>query len=296
MTHVAARKARLLTTLLAAATCTALAQPAPLVSRIISTAPSTTEMLFALGLGHQVIAVSSFCRYPPQVRSLPNVGNVLHPDFERIVALRPDLVIVNDQLPELGTRLAAARIPFVSVRTTTLADVSTAMLRIGEAAGIGSHARQVVAALDEGLQDVRRRVPAGRRPKVLLIMGRMPGALRGMFAVGAGSYLSDLVDIAGGVNVVADVSPLPYPQVSLESVLSLNPDVIVDTVDMGQTDVDRVRRNSESWELWKRYPTIAAVRSRRVRAAETDALFVPGPRVVDAAAWLADVIHGVEHR
>lgn len=287
-------RARLVITLMIAATCTVLAQPRPGVSRIVSTAPSTTEMLFALGLGDRVVAVSSFCRYPPQVRSLPKIGNVLHPDFERIVALRPDLVIVNDKLPDLAGRLATASVPFVSVGTTTLADVSTAMLRIGEAAGIGGHARDVVGAIDDRLERVRRRAPAAPRPKVLLIVGRQAGALRGMIAAGAGSYLSDLIDIAGGVNAVAGASALPYPQVSLESVLSLNPDVIVDTVDMGEADVDRVRRHAESWALWKRHETIAAVRSRRVRVAETDALFVPGPRVVDAAEWLADVIHGAE--
>jgi iron complex transport system substrate-binding protein len=166
------------------------------------------------------------------------------------------------------------------------------MLRIGEAAGIGAHARDAVHAIEDRLERVRRRAPAAPRPGVLLIMGRSADSLRGMIAAGAGSYLSDLIEIAGGVNVVAGVSSLPYPQISLESVLSLNPDVIVDTVDMGEADVDRVRRNAASWSLWKRHETIAAVRSRRVRAAETDALFIPGPRVVDAAEWLADVIHG----
>jgi iron complex transport system substrate-binding protein len=284
--------ARLTITLIAAAACTLMGQSRPAVSRIVSTSPSTTEMLFALGLGDRVVAVSSSCRYPPQVRSLPKIGNVLHPDFERILTLHPDLVVVNDRLPEVAERLGAANLPVVAVGITTLADVSTAMLRIGEAAGIGAHARDVVDAIDDRLEQVRRRTPAGPRPRVLLIMGRTPGSLRGMIAAGAGSYLNDLVAIAGGVNVVAETSALPYPQVSLESVLHLNPDVIVDTVDMGETEIDRLRRNTESRQLWKPFATVSAVRSKRVRAAETDALFIPGPRVVDVAEWLARVIHG----
>src|SRR4029077_10543581 len=96
---------------------------------------------------------------------------------------------------------------------------------------------------------VRGRAASSRRPKVLLIMGRDPGTLTGIVAAGAGSYLNDLVDIAGGVSVVTRVTALPYPQLSLESILTLDPEVIVDTIDMGATEKERVRRNAESQEL-----------------------------------------------
>jgi iron complex transport system substrate-binding protein len=249
-------------------------------------------MLFALGLGDRVVGVSEFCRYPPQVTSLPSVGNTLHPDFERIATLRPDLVVIADRNVDFAGRLRAAQIPFVAIPTTTLADVSVAMLRIGAAARIEAHARAVVAAVEGRLQAVHGRTASSRRPKVLLIMGRDPGTLSGIVAAGTGSYLNDLVDIAGGVNVVTSVSQLPYPQLSLESILTLDPEVIVDTIDMGATETERIRRNTESQALWQRYRTISAVRTGRVRVAETDALFIPGPRVVDVAEWLAGVIHG----
>src|SRR5258705_10652755 len=94
--------------LVAVATCVALAQPREPVARIVSTLPSTTEMLFALGLGDRVVGVSDFCRYPPQAMSLPKIGNVLRPDFERILMLRPNLVVITDRNPELARRLASA--------------------------------------------------------------------------------------------------------------------------------------------------------------------------------------------
>jgi len=280
----------------ALATCAVVAaQPREPVLRIVSTLPTATEMLFALGLGDRVVGVSEFCRYPPQVTSLPSVGNTLHPDFERIATLRPDLVVIADRNVDFAGRLVAAQIPFVAIPTTTLADVSVAMMRVGAAAGIASHARAVVAGVEERLQAVRGRAVSSRRPKVLLIMGRDPGTLTGIVAAGAGSYLNDLVDIAGGVNVVTSVSSLPYPQLSLESILTLDPEVIVDTIDMGATEKERLRRNTDNQELWRRYRTISAVRTGRVRAAETDALFIPGPRVVDVAEWLAEVIRGPVH-
>jgi len=281
--------------LIAMATCVVLAQPRDEVRRIVSTSPSATEMLFALGLGDRVVAVSQFCRYPPQVTSLPKVGTILRPDLERIVTLRPDLVVISDKNAEFGDRLAAAQIPFVAVATTSLADISSAMVRIGAAAGVEAHARAVVADMVQRLERIQRRSPVSGRPKVLLIMGRTADSLTGIIAVGAGSYLNELVTIAGGVNVVAGVSTVPHPKLSLESILRMDPDVIVDTIDMGATERDRARRNLLSRALWQRYQTLSAVRTDRVHAAETDALFVPGPRVVDAAEWLAQVIHPEIH-
>jgi iron complex transport system substrate-binding protein len=271
-------------------------QPRAEVRQIVSTSPSSTEMLFALGLGDRVVGVSNFCRYPPQVRALPKVGTILRPDLERVLSLRPDLVVITDRNPEFAARLTAAQIPFVAVATTTLKDVSSAMLRIGDAAGIPGEARTAVAGMEERLERVRRLPQTVPRPRVLLIMGRTADALTGIVAAGAGSYLNDLVGIAGGTNVVTDISSLPYPQLSLESILKLDPDVIVDTIDMGATEAERERRNTEGQELWRRYRTISAVRNGRVRAAQTDALFVPGPRVVEAAEWLADVIRGEARR
>jgi iron complex transport system substrate-binding protein len=276
--------------LIAIATCGVLGQPREQVMRIVSTSPSMTEMLFALGLGDRVVGVSQFCRYPPQVTSLPRVGTVLRPDLERIVTLRPDLVVISDKNTEFAIRLTAAQIPFVAVATTSLADVSSAMVRIGAAAGGEAHARTVVADMEQRLDAIRRRSIALGRPKVLLIMGRAADSLTGIVAVGAGSYLNELVTIAGGTNVVASVSTIPYPKLQLESILRMDPDVIVDTIDMGATESDRERRNLLGRALWRRYRTVSAVRTGRIHAAETDALFVPGPRVVDAAEWLAQVI------
>jgi len=277
-------------TFVALATCVALAQPREPVARIVSTLPSATEMLFAIGLGDRVVGVSNFCRYPPQVASLPKIGNVLRPDFERILALRPDLVVISDGAPELAGRLAAARVPFLAVATTTLADVSLAMARIGAAAGIEPHAHAIVRSMEERLQRVRARAVTRPRPRVLLIIGRNPDTLTGIVAAGAGSYLDDLVELAGGDNVVSRVSSLPYPKVSLESILSLDPQVVVDTIDMSGIDPNRERRNAEGHKIWQRYRMLSAVRTDRVYPAESDALVTPGPRVVEVAEWLSDLI------
>ena len=262
-------------------------------ARIVSTLPSITETLFALGLGDRVVAVSQHCRYPPQVMALPRVGTFVKPDIERIITLKADLVVISDRaVGNFAERLAAVKIPFVAVPSRTLSDVTLAVRQIGAAAGIESHAQEVADAIERRLGDIRRRSAANPRPKVLLILGRNPQALTGMVAAGKDSYLNELITIAGGTNVLDEQGVAPYPHVSLENVLHLKPDVIVDVIDMSAIATVRARRADASRELWRGLRTIPAVRHGRVYADAIDALVVPGPRVVDTAAWLADLIQG----
>jgi iron complex transport system substrate-binding protein len=259
-------------------------------ARIVSTLPSITETLFALGLGDRVVAVSQHCRYPPQVLALPKVGTFVRPDVERIVTLKPDLVVISDRAGDFGNRLKALQVPFVVVPSRTLSDVTLAIRQIGTAAGIESHAREVAEGIERRLDDIRRLAVAKPRPRVLLILGRNPQALTGMVAAGRDSYLNELITVAGGTNVLDEPGVPPYPHISLENVLQLKPDVIVDVIDMSAIAAVRTRRADASRELWRRLRTIPAVRNGRVYADAIDALVVPGPRVVDTAAWLADLI------
>ncbi len=267
----------------------ALASQTP--ARIVSTLPSITETLFALGLGDRVVAVSQHCRYPPQVVALPKVGTFVKPDLERIITLKSDLVVISDRAAgNFADRLGALQVPFVAVPSRTLSDVTLAIRQIGTAAGIESHAREVAETIERRLDDIRRLSVENPRPKVLLILGRNPQALTGMVAVGRDSYLNDLITIAGGLNVLDKPGVPPYPHISLENVLDLKPDVIVDVIDMSATTAVRVRRAEASSKLWRRFRTIPAVRNGRVHADAIDALVVPGPRVVDSAEWLAALI------
>jgi ABC-type Fe3+-hydroxamate transport system substrate-binding protein len=259
-------------------------------SRIVSTSPSITETLFALGLGDRVVGVSEYCRFPPAVLKLPKVGTFLKPDAESIAGLRPDLVFVHELSSGIDRPLAALRIPFVVVDRGTLASVFSAILQIAQAAGEPARGDSLVADIERRLQQVRRGALDTARPRALFIIGRSPGTLTDLVAVGPGSYINDLIEIAGGRNVLAIQGQPEYPRISLETVLRLDPDVIVDTVDMGETEAERRLRQPINERLWSAYPTLTAVKHRRVHAATTDALVVPGPRVVDAAEWVASLL------
>ncbi len=259
-------------------------------ARIVSTSPSITETLFALGLGDRVVGVSQYCRFPAKAITLPKVGSFLKPDAELIAALRPDLVIVHEIANGIDRRLASLHIPFVIVERGTLASVFSSIRQIGASTGVPDRADALVADIERRLGAIRQAGATAPHPRVLFIIGRRPGMLADLVAVGPGSYLNDLIEIAGGTNVMAIKGQPEYPRISMEAVLRLNPDVIIDTVDMGETDAERVARQPINEKLWSAYPTLTALRTHRLHAATTDALVVPGPRVADAAQWVAALL------
>ncbi len=259
-------------------------------ARIVSTSPSITETLFALGLGDRVVGVSTFCRFPPEVAKLPKVGTFLKPEAELIAGLRPDLVVVHEVSSGIDRKLASMHIPYTVVERGTLASVFSSVRRIASAAGEPARGETLVADLERRLAALRAASAGRPRVRALFIIGRRLGSLTDLVAVGPGSYINDVIDIAGGQNVLAIQGQPEYPKISMETVLRLDPDVIVDTVDMGETDAERRQRQPINEKLWAAYPMLTAVKSRRVHAATTDALVVPGPRVVEAAEWVASLL------
>ena len=261
-------------------------------SRIVSTSPSITETLFALGLGDRVVAVSQYCRFPPAVERLPKVGTFLKPDVELIARLNPDLTVVHPGPNQIEKRLAILELPFVTVERGSLSSTFSSIRAIGTAAGVPDRAAALVGSIETRLQRVRQAV-AGKAPrKVLLIVGRRPGTLTDLIAVGPGSYLSDLATIAGGVNVLSQSGLPEYPRISMETVIRLAPDVIVDAGDMGDRPEERELRKSRTEGLWQRQQLVAA-RNGGVHAVVSDAFVVPGPRLVEVAETMALWLHGV---
>ncbi len=262
--------------------------------RIISTSPSMTETLFALGLGDRVVAVSQFCRFPAQVASLPRIGTYLRPDVERMAQLRPDLVIIHARAEGLERNLKAVKVPYIAVDPAGLDSVFSSMRAIGAAAGVPDRAESLVGGIERGFAEIRKTV-GGRRPqRVLLIVGRRPGTLTDLVAAGHGSYLSELVAVAGGVNVLSDPGLPEYPRISMETVIRLEPDVIIDAGDMEDRPNERRAREPVTLGMWRRQQ-IAGTRAARVHVVLSDAFVIPGPRMIEAAQTMATWLHGVRH-
>lgn len=270
---------------LIASSIPALAAP----QRIVSTAPSFTETLFAIGAGDRVVGVSTYCHFPAAVDALPRVGSYLQPNIETIARLRPDLVLVHSDLPAAIAHLNGLGIKTLALRNTSLEDTMQSIRAIGEATGLGAAGVALEKDIRAKLSALEKR-SAGRPLRTLMfVVGRTPARLDGMIAVGRGSYLNELIRIAGGRNVLFD-SPVTYPKISLEAVLRLAPDVIVDMGDMAATTGVTEAHRQSVVKLWETQPTVKAVAAKKVFAVAADIFVVPGPRVVEAAEAFAAML------
>lgn len=261
-------------------------EPPAAAQRIISTAPGFTEILFAVGAGDQVVAVTDFCAYPPEaVAALPTIGAYLNPDMERMLGLRPDLVVLLPAQEGLRQRMEAAGVRTLTAPNESHTELLASILAIGAAAGRDDEARQLHDDLVAELDSVRDAVQ-GRDPvPTLVVIGRGSGDLAGILAVGSGTFLDELLRAAGGRNVMEEARGL-YPQVPLEEVIHLAPQVIVDVaVPPSNLEPERIIGS------WSHLTSVPAVRDGRVHVLAQDYLLIPGPRAIQTARLLQPILH-----
>lgn len=254
--------------------------------RIVSFIPAVTEMLFAIGAGDQVVAVGSFDRYPPAIERLPRVGALLDPNLERILSLRPDLVAVYESQTDLRQQLERATIPTYLYTHAGLADVTQTMRALGQRVGRAAEAARAAEKVEADLADIRRRTADRPKPRTLLVFGRETGALRGIYGSGGIGFLHDMLETAGGVNVLADVRRQSV-QATTELILARRPDVIIELRGTPASD-DELRAMRADWDPLKSAP---AVRNGRIYLLADERTVVPGPRVAEGTRLLAAVLH-----
>lgn len=255
--------------------------------RIVSLVPALTEMLFAVGAGPQVIAVSSYDEFPAEVKALPKVGALLDPDTERILAMRPDLVIVYGSQSTQQTQFERAGIRTFSYRHGGIDTVLETIGELGAATGHAAEAARVVADVRRRLAAVRERVAKRPRPRVLLVFERQPGSLRELYVSGGSGFLHEMLAVAGGQNVFADVLRESV-QPSQETLLTRAPDAILEVRAAGMLEQGEVARERG---VWSALPGLPAVRNQRVHLLSGGYLLVPGPRLADATEAFARALH-----
>lgn len=259
--------------------------------RVVSTAPGFTETVYAMGAGASLVAVSEFCHYPPEVEKLPRVGTYLKPNVEAIARLKPDLVLLHAEQRQTVAQLQSLGIRTLALRNTNLEETLTSMRQIGAAIGMEQAGVALQQRIRQRLAALEQKTAGKPRRTLLFIVGRTPGRLDGIVAVGRGSFLNELIHIAGGRNVLDD-SPVTYPQISIESVIRLDPDVIVDMGDMSVTTTVTPQQKAAVERMWKAQKGVRAAASGRAFAVAADIFVVPGPRVVDAAEAFARMLEG----
>ena len=253
--------------------------------RVVSLAPSNTEILFAVGAGEQVVGVTEFCDYPPEAQRLPRVGGMVPGtvSVERIVALRPELVLSVGGLQQpLVQTLQRLGIPVFALEPGSFEEVYRSILQVGALTGHLDQARAVAADMRRQVQALQARLASlseQGRPRVFYMVWDEP-----LMTAGPGSFIGQAIELAGGVNVFADVDQ-PWPQVSLEALVRRDPDVILGPASQArQLSVVRLRRQPG----WQR---LRAVQTGRVHLLDDDLISRPGPRLVEGLLQMARALH-----
>ncbi len=255
--------------------------------RIVSTAPSVTEMLFALGLGDRVVGVSTFCNYPEAAKSVAKIGGFSNPSLEAIVALEPDLVIGSWGNPmAMVDQIKRLNIRWIGIKIQSLEDVLSAILTIGKQTGKGVEAKALVEGFRKRIRRITERterLSPEQRPRVFWGGWNEP-----IYTAGPGSFINDLIGMAGGRNIAGDAKQ-PWPRYGLETIVAADPEVFLCGHDPEgyATDAEALSalRTRRGWK------DITAIKTGRIYLMRSDAFLRPGPRLVDALEQMAETIH-----
>jgi len=266
--------------------CIVLCAFAAAPQRIVSLSPNVTELLYGVGAFSQVVGVSDYCSYPPEVKKLPSVGGWHNPSLEKLAAMRPSLVIVDDgQAPFIEESTRQLGLKLMIVPTHKVADVYRAMDELGKATGHEAQAAQLIASTREGMARVSQKTARLPHPTVVMIVDRTPGTLRELVTATTGGYLAELVEIAGGRMAVPPAKD-GYGKLSKEDLLAANPEVILDFVHGADS-----RFAGNLMEAWREMPELKAVRSGRVYGVNEDYVPHASQRMVQTAELFARLIH-----
>jgi len=257
--------------------------------RIVSLAPSLTETLFALGVGDRVVGVTRYCAYPPEVHELPVVGGHLDPNFEAIVSLEPDLVVLIPSGEANARRLQSLGVPVLQIDQHDVHSLLQSISVLAAACEVEDSGERLRAEIERRLAAVSAVVEGAPRPRTVVVVGHDigGGVVRSVWAAGPDTFYSGVLEIAGGVNAV-EGGIVQYPEISREGLAALDPDVVLDVVAGVE---ERGLEITEIFAGWRRLTELRAVREDRVRVLEGDLMVVPGPRLPEMVREIAMSLH-----
>lgn len=249
--------------------------------RIVSLAPSLTEILYYLGLGDRVAGVTRFSYYPPEAAYKPKVGTYINLNVERIISLNPDLAIgtADGNKPYIVKLLEQAGIPVYIVNPRNVRDVIGTVAVLGRLCGVSKKAEDLANGLSRRIDRILDRTASLRRPMVFLQINVKP-----IMTVNRNTFHHDVIRLAGGENMAKD-APYNYPRISIEEVIRKKPEIII------ISSMERGGRFEQARKEWQKWPVIPAVMDERVYLVDSDLLDRPSPRIVNGLETMARLIH-----
>lgn len=257
--------------------------------RIISLSPSTTETLFALGLGEKVVGVTRFCNYPPEAKGKKRVGGYVNPNYEAIAALEPDIVIILPEHERVKNFLTELGLKYLTVNNKTIQDILSAIATIGKECGAEKRANELIAAINSRIQKIQQKTQNLPRPKVLISIGRTmgSGSLKDVYIAGKNTYYDELINYAGGRNAYKN-EKIAYPMLSAEGIIHINPEIIIDMVaDLSSNGLTEEMVRKE----WQSVSSVDALKNNRLFVFSRDYIVIPGPRFILLLEDIARTVH-----
>jgi iron complex transport system substrate-binding protein len=252
-------------------------------------APSITEVLFALDLGDQVAGVTRYCDYPPQALSKRKIGGYYDPNYESIIAVAPDLIIMLPEHRETKVYLERIGCEVLTVDHTTIEGIHNSIMSIGERCGEHTKTRLLINDIDTRLARIEEKTRRLRRPTVMVSVGRNMGSgtIEDLYIAGTNNIFNEMITLAGGENAYHG-GAIPYPMISAEGLLRMNPEVIIDLV----PDIEQTGYTEETvLKYWQSMDRLRAVKNNRVHVFGQGHVVVPGPRFVVTLEAMARAIH-----
>jgi iron complex transport system substrate-binding protein len=252
--------------------------------RIISLSPNLTEIAFALGLGDKVVGVSSDSDWPIEAKQKPKMGTFWQPNTETIIAAKPDLVVCESflQHKEIAETLKRSGINTLSLRVESIEELYSAILSIGQATGCQDKAEPLAAKIKSDLAQIRAKSSSAQKVKVLWAVQTEP-----MRVVGVKTFVNEIINIAGGQNVIAPTGD-QYPSIGTETIMTSGAEVIIQSA-MGTEDI--VKQQEAAEKFWNRFANLPAVKDKKVYVLEADTVLRLGPRLPDGAMAVAKLLH-----
>lgn len=241
------------------------------VDRAVSLAPNLTEIVFAVGAGDKLVGRTSYDNFPPEAQKIQTIGDTMNPNIENIIGLKPQIVLVStaSQIETFTRQLESQNIAVFVTNPNSLDDIYKSIHQIGKIFGKDEKARGIVEGLQKRVAKVESQINKNKDIKVFLQISKEP-----LFTIGKDSFLTDLIDRAGGISVTANVATA-YPKLSKETALALNPDAIILSESEDNLEPNDVFKNSQ------------AVKNGKVFKINADIISRPSPRIVDALEQIA---------
>ena len=249
--------------------------------RIVSLAPGVTETLYALNLGDKIVGVTSFCNWPAEAKQKQQIGGFINPSIEKIISLKPDLIIATADGNRKDTILQLERVGLVVYVTnpTDIKEILASILHIGEITSEEKNAGALVGRLQKRLNNVTKQIQGKIKPRIFFQIGFEP-----VITTGKGTLINETIELAGGINI-AGLDTARYPRYSAEGIMAGIPDIIL------FAPMANDREFAAAKTLWQQFREIPAVKNNKIYPIETDLISRASPRIIDAIEKMALIFH-----